>query len=89
MDGNGLSAIEDPELAQRFVKTVNDMNVVTGLQTTAAAAAFAALPQSVVGPAAWSVLLCTVLYLVRDKIPTPYENNNGGGDREAATKDEM
>lgn len=70
VNDTGLTKIEDPTLARKFVDKVNAMNVETGLQAIGLATAFAVLPHSTTYAAAFIAVLSTVLYLMQDKLPS-------------------
>ena len=70
VDDTGLKIIEDPSLAQRFVERVNALNLNTGFQAVGVATIFAALPHSVTKALALVVAFSTVLYLLKDKVPS-------------------
>lgn len=69
VDGNGLSKIEDPDLANAFVDKVNDYMFKSGGQVFLATSVFAFLPQSVVARATFCVLTIAALYFAQGKIP--------------------
>jgi hypothetical protein len=69
VDGQGLTKVEDPILARRLLDRVNAMNIQNGLQATAIATLFAALPKSMTQSAAIVVALGALLYLLQDKLP--------------------
>lgn len=76
-EANGtLEKIEDRNLARAILDKVNNMNIETGLQCTAIAAAYAALPQSMTASAAFFAVLYGALYFVQGKIPNVADNKD-------------
>lgn len=69
MDGNGLSKIEDSNLANAILEKVNAMNADTAIRCFVVAGAFAILPQSASVPLVTSALLFAALYALNGKIP--------------------
>jgi len=70
VDGNGLSQIDDPNLARTILNKVNAMNAETALKVVVPVAVFAILPQSSSAPLVASTSLFAALYAAKDKIPT-------------------
>ena len=70
VDGNGLSQIDDPNLARFILNKVNAMNAETAIKVIAPVTVFAILPQSSSAPLVAFSLLFAALYVVKDKIPT-------------------
>jgi len=68
-----LTQIDDPSLAQKFLDKVNAFNVEAILQSGGLAAVFAALPQSVTQPAAFSAVILAALYYIQDSLPAEIE----------------
>jgi len=62
VDGNGLSYIEDSQLASAILEKVNAMNTSVGLKCIAAATIFAALPSSSSTALAMVSVVLTALY---------------------------
>jgi hypothetical protein len=71
VDDTGLKQVDDPLLARKFVERVNSMNINTALQALLLATSFAALPHSTTQAASFVALLCTTLYILKDRIPVP------------------
>lgn len=69
VDGNGLTRIEDPNLAQAILQRVNAMNLNTALQVGVPVTLFALVPQSTSAPLAFFLALFSLLYAVRNKVP--------------------
>jgi hypothetical protein len=74
VDGNGMSKIDDPNLARAFVKKVNDFNISSTAQAVALMGVFAALPRSFTGPFAFFAILFTGLYFLEGKLQFDEEN---------------
>ena len=70
LDGNGLSQIDDPNLASAILNKVNAMNAETALKVVLPVVVFASLPQSSSAPLVTSGLLFAALYAAKDNIPT-------------------
>ena len=69
MDGNGLSKIEDSNLARAILDKVNAMNLDTAIQCFLASGVFAVLPQSASVALVESALVFGALYALNGKIP--------------------
>ena len=69
MDGNGLSQIEDPNLADTILDKVNAMTADTAIRCLGIAGTFAILPQSSSVPLVVSALAFGALYFLNGKIP--------------------
>jgi len=71
VDGNGLSTIEDPKLAQALLKKVNDFNVSTALQVLALVLLFSVPSQHLVSNIVILSSIFTGLYYINGKVPEP------------------
>ncbi len=69
VDGNGLSTIQDANLAKAILDKVNNMNADTAIRCIAIAGTFAILPQSSSVALVGSALLFALLYAINGKIP--------------------
>jgi hypothetical protein len=69
VDGNGLSKIEDSNIARAILEKVNTMNADTAIQCFTTAGLFAILPQSASAPLVAIALAFATLYALNGKIP--------------------
>lgn len=69
VDGNGLSKIDDSNLASALLEKVNNMNADTAIRCIAIAGTFAILPQSSSVALVGSTLVFGALYALNGKIP--------------------
>ena len=69
MDGNGLSKIDDANLASAILEKVNAMNAKTAIQCLAVATSFAILPQAESSHLVTASLMFGTLYALNGKIP--------------------
>lgn len=68
--GDGLTKIDDANLASAILAKVNRMNIDTAIQGFVPVAIFAALPQSSSAPLVFFGLVFAALYAAKDKIPS-------------------